>query len=92
MGRGVCAPASFCPAAWQEPLAQALASTQQRSMSALLMQADLPVGARAHSAALHEELVIVLAAQLLGAIKAAANLKALREDCQDIEQMKTTHS
>ena len=86
----MCAQASLCRTAWQEPLAQALASIWQRSMSALLKQADPPVGACAHLAALHEELIIVLAAKLLGAIKAAANLKTLREDCQISEQMKTT--
>ena len=86
----MCAQASLCWTAWQELLAQALASIWRRSMSALLMQADPPVGACAHLAALHEKLVIVLAAQLLGAIKAAANLKALQEHCQIIEQIKTT--
>lgn len=89
MGRRMCAQGTLCRTAWQEPFAQALASIWQRSMSALLMQADPPVGACAHLAALHEELIIVLAAQLLGAIKAAANLKALQEQWQMIGHMKT---
>ncbi len=42
-----------------------------------LVAASSPVGARAHVAVLHVELVVVLAAQLARAAEAAADLHAL---------------